>query len=284
MEIKSLIFQTVTTAATMLTGSAPWWTGVPTKLLQKTLLVPARQATATLPSCLPVYTLTFEIPTNANSLGGKAINHQEIRLDLGDVIKMVIPGYKPKSYSVSALRKKQGEFDVTVKVYPNGRASGYLDRLQVGDCIHTFGMRRGGQRNPGSYVGVIAYGVGITEALPVARAELVKADAQKVVLLWASRTKADTFWNQEIEELEKDYPDQLEVVRIYSRETVCDQEEGILHGRITPQILKDVFQQAKNVADDARFLSVGTKEMMRLTDGMLEEIGFHMPQNALLPK
>jgi hypothetical protein len=36
--------------------------------------------------------------------------------------------------------------------------------------------------------------------------------------------------------------------------------------------------------DQARFLSVGTKEMMKLTDGMLAEIGYPMPKHWLLPK
>merc|ERR1712206_51466 len=99
--------------------------------------------------------------------------HKSIRIDMGDVVKMVIPGYKPKSYSVSAMRP--GEFDVTFKVYPNGRASGFLDRLQVGDTIGSFGMRKGKTRQApkdGGIVGLIAYGVGITEAWPMAKAEL----------------------------------------------------------------------------------------------------------------
>ena len=45
------------------------------------------------------------------------------------------------------------------------------------------------------YVGVVTYGVGITEALPVAEAELKKGDADSVRLLCASRTMADTFWH-----------------------------------------------------------------------------------------
>ena len=88
-------------------GTAPWWAGVPTTLLRKTPLVTAAQ------DRLPVYTLTFAIPSSDDKItpGGKAQPHADIALDLGDVVKMVIPGYKPKSYSVSALR--DDEFDVT---------------------------------------------------------------------------------------------------------------------------------------------------------------------------
>jgi hypothetical protein len=97
-------------------------TGVPTKLIKKITLVEES------PDHLPIHTLTFEIPRGAK-FTGFAQPHSEVRLDMGDVVKMVIPNYKSKSYSMSALR--DNEFDVTFKVYPNGRASGFLDRLEI---------------------------------------------------------------------------------------------------------------------------------------------------------
>ena len=107
--------------------------GFPTRLLRKVQLVTEG------PDRLPVYALTFAIPdisshsttttTNNNIPMMMFKSYHELRLDLGDVVKMVIPNYKPKSYSVSALRLT--EFDVTYKLYPNGRASGYLHQLVV---------------------------------------------------------------------------------------------------------------------------------------------------------
>lgn len=252
--------------------NTPWWTGVPTTLIKKTTLIQEEA-----PNHLPVHTLTFAIPTHTN-FTGQATSHRNVRLDLGDVVKMVIPGYKPKSYSISELR--ENEFDVTLKVYPNGRASGYLDRLRVGDNVHSFGMRCSRSHNPGSYVGIIAYGVGITEGLPVARAELEKGLAKKLVLLWASRTMADTFWNEQIEKLKTDFPDTFQIVYILSRE----ENDDCLHGRIDRTVLSSVFDVPQDERDQARFLSVGTKEMMKLTDGMLAEIGYPMPKHWLLPK
>ncbi|CAB9510262.1 b5 reductase 1 [Seminavis robusta] len=254
----------------MVSTETPWWLGAPTKLIKKTTLVPAA------PNHLPVHTLTFAIPKDDSAFSGRAKPHSEVAIELGDVVKMVIPGYKPKSYSMSAIR--DGEFDITFKVYPNGRASGFLDRLNVGDEMGTFGMTAGRHRNPGSFVGCIAFGVGITECLPVAQAELEKGDAEKVVLLWASRTMADTFWHDKIEDLKKKYPDRFQMAHILSRE----ERQGCLKGRINPELLDQVFQPEDR--SQARFLSVGTKEMMRMTDKMLEEIDYPMPQHALLPK
>lgn len=248
-----------------------WSKGVPTKLLKKTTLVSEGEER------LPVHTLTFAIPnTSADTFSGKARPHADVRLDYGDVVKMVIPGYKPKSYSMSDLRPAVGEFDVTLKVYPNGRASGFLDRLNIGDEIGSFGMVKKKKRNPGKYVGIICYGVGITEGLPMAQAECQKGDAEKVVLLWASRTTADTFWKEQFAQLKAQYPEKFELVQILSRET----NENCLQGRIDPSVLEQVFTPKDK--KDARFLSVGTKAMMKQTYQMLEEIGYQDPHNLLL--
>merc|ERR1712087_277024 len=270
-------------------SQTPWWTGVPTTLLRKTTLVqpacPVNSEEYHNASRLAVHTLTFEIP-QGHEFSGRACSHNDIRLDYGDVIKMVIPGYKPKSYSLSDLRPEENEMDVTLKVYPNGRASGFLDRLEIGDSINSFGMHSGRSRNEGKFFGGIAYGVGITEILPVAEAELKKGDAEKVVVLWASRTSGDTFWSDKIAELEKQYPDKFEMVHIYSREKTSDPR--VLKGRIDPSVLAKVFVpriEKANVSDkDVRFLAVGTKQMIWLTGAMLGEIGFPMPAHELPPK
>ena len=131
-------------------ASSPWWAGAPTKLIRKTTIVkpscPIHSPEYRTASRLAVHTLTFEIP-QGHSFSGMARSHKDIRLDYGDVVKMVIPGYKPKSYSLSAVRPEKNEMDITIKVYPNGRASGYLDRLRVGDTINSFGMRSRRSRN-----------------------------------------------------------------------------------------------------------------------------------------
>jgi len=307
--------------------------GVPTTLLKKTTLVEASNGDIGDGAIerLPVYTLTFAIPpapssstddvVNVNGFQLKQLHHADINIGLGDVVKMVVPNYKPKSYSVSAIRPNQNEFDVTFKVYPNGRASGYLDRLVVGGGdaggdvvtrIRSFGKSAGRYRNHGvgdneEHACIIAYGVGITEGLPVARAELERmarddggegegdnnngrCRTRKVTVLWASRTEADTFWRDEIDELRQKYgKEKFELRHVLSRE----RRDGCYHGRIDPAIVRDAFElgeqnEAAANENDARclplFLSVGTKEMMRMTYGMLESMGYPMPDHELLPK
>jgi len=150
--------------------------------------------------------------------------------------------------------------------------------------------------------------VGITEGLPVARAELERMNAamaatasdsenhktKKVTVLWASRTEADTFWRDEIDELRQTYGnDTFELKHVFSRE----QRDGCYHGRINPDVVRDAFE-LKSSSDEQKpnndvgnddmlfplFLAVGTKEMMKMTYGMLESMGYPMPKHELLPK
>eukprot|EP00964_Phaeocystis_antarctica_P098158 scaffold64201_cov58-Phaeocystis_antarctica.AAC.2 len=97
------------------------WGGQPARLLRKVCHVTAVRGLASSPEWerLPVYTLTFETPPSLSNA---------VRIDCGDVVKVVVPNFKPKSYSMSAERP--GEFDITVKVYPGGVCSGYLDSVQ----------------------------------------------------------------------------------------------------------------------------------------------------------
>ena len=135
------------------------WGGSPATLLRKVEVVAAEA------DRLPVYTLTFANPEGVTELG------MGVRIDHGDTVKVCVPGYKPKSYSMSACR--EGEFDITFKVYPGGRASGYLDGIEVGGTIDVFPKGRK-TRDAGAFVGLVAFGVGITEALPMLAVRLVE--------------------------------------------------------------------------------------------------------------
>ena len=347
--------------------------GFPTRLLRKVQLVTEG------PDRLPVYTLTFAIPdmsSHSSTIATQTTTtpmripfkpYHELRLDLGDVVKMVIPNYKPKSYSVSALRST--EFDVTYKLYPNGRASGYLHQLVVMGSveaslqqqqekeeeeeeeehpmmIRTFVKQHSSRRHNdgGTHIGIIVYGVGITEGLPVVRAELERNSnssahdqhststssngvlvgggdkihhgsnaliptgppVQQVVLVWCVRTMADTFWHSEIQALLQTYPERFHIVYIVSRElgpsssvstsndatddvdrygTTTSKNIRVLYGqRISAPLIQEIFESFTPHKDTVRFLSVGTKEMMAMTDDLLRSIEYPMPQHSLLPK
>lgn len=242
----------------------PKWPFVPTTLLRKTTLVTEAE------DRLPVHKLTFSIPEG--EAYDAILAH---RMDLGDYLYMVRPDGRRKSYSVSERREK--EFDITFKPYPDGLLSGYLNALNVGDTIQCVGRISRVTYTPGKYLGLVAFGIGITECLPIAEAELSKGKVDHVRLLWASRTMADTFWKKRIESLSKKYPQRFSIQYLLSRE----QREGCLEGRINPSILANVFQPKH--PNDARFHTVGTGDMIRMADDMLTKAGYPMPKHALFP-
>lgn len=256
------------------------------RLLKKTCLVEASSGR------LPVYTLTFSNPPGLTSLG--------VRMDHADVVNVCIPedykhhakhhrshSFYPTAQPYSMSAERPGEFDITVKVYPGGRCSDYLGNvLQVGETLEVF---KAGQkhRRPGKYVGIVAYGVGITEAFPIAKAELEKSDAENVRLLWANKTLGDTFWHEQFDAVCQSYPGRFSIVNILSR----DQQEGCLHGRISGQTLSDMFdaywrstcaQENEVYRDQVRFLVVGTKQMVNDTNAMLKELGYPWLGHSLL--
>ena len=102
----------------------------------------------------------------------------------------------------------------------------------------------------------------------------------------------DLFWHEKIAELRAAHPQRFAVETILSRE----QRDGSLHGRVTSEVLGTVFDGAwgTGAADGAggpnvdkrgtvRFLTVGTKPMMRETETMFGRIGYAVRgEHALL--
>jgi ring-1,2-phenylacetyl-CoA epoxidase subunit PaaE len=222
-----------------------------------------------------------------------------VRIDHGDVVNVCVPedfepklkthyshSFYPQAQPYSMPAERPGEFDITFKVYPGGRCSGYLDSVPVGDTVEVF---KGGalQRRPGKYVGIIAYGVGITTAFPVAEAELEKPDAEHVKLLWASKTIRDMFWHEQLSAACRRYPGRFSIATILSRE----RREDSLHGRINDKTLSDVFDASWRTAhgqeneadrDQVRFLVIGTQNMIRDTNTMLKNLGYPWLRHSLL--
>jgi len=248
----------------------------PAKLLRKVCHIEAVQGPSPGLERLAVCTLTFAMPPSMSNAEP---------MDLLDVIKVVVPGYSPKSYSMSAERP--GEFDIRFEAQPKGRSSGqvtsgFLDKLaRPTEAVVRLTLARL-NRSPGSHVGLIAFGTGIAEALPIAATELAKPEAQHVRLLWASETYGDRLWHEEIAALRAEHP------KRFSAETIASHENGhaiqSLHGRVNQDLLAGVFDwdtaasgPNKEQRDGVRFLIMGTKPMVREAENMLQQLGYLMP-------
>lgn len=253
--------------------------GRPAVLLRREVMVKADETCGR----LPVITLAFAV------VGGGEI--EGLRFGHGDAVKVCVPNYKPKSYSCSFAQP--GEFHITTRGY-GGRSSGFLHRLEVGSEIRAFAH---GKRQlngcDGRLVGLVAYGVGITECLPVAEVELEKPEqeVESVVLLWAARCTNETWWEERLERLKQRHK-RLKVVYIFSRER--REIDNCLHGRVDAGVLQQVFDERWGTAlggkqeakrSRVRFCITGTKEMIRATSALLKsELRYDMPKHALLAK
>jgi len=225
---------------------------------------------------LPVRTFTFVAPPAPPSWDPMQVNLSE-----GEVVKVETDVKKPTSYSISAKREESREFDLTVKIYPAGRVSGLLDELEPGESVNIWKKPSWKVKQSCSHLGIVAFGVGITEAVPVAEAHLEIPDTQ-VTLLWASRSMADTFWEDRLSAVKAAHGQRFKLVHALSRERM----HGAMHGRVSSSMMQEVFLDHWGLKEDdehnVRFLTVGTKEMMREAEEMLADLGFPFPAHALI--
>jgi len=242
----------------------------------------------------PVRTFTFALPDE------DAVLEKTISLGHSDVIKVhsmptapadVVAG-RHKSYSPTDV-STPGQIDLTIKIYPDGVNSQVFDSLQIGDSIGISGPwppeKMRSKRLPGKKVNFVCFGVGITEAIEVAKSELAQTDAEKVTLLYANRYREDAFFRDELEELKSKHPCRFELVYLFSREETVDPKKGERKGRVTAEILQQVFDLPKDPTQeghcDQRFVIPGSKQMIKDTwNKYLEVFGYNREDHSLLLK
>mmetsp|Transcript_26589 Transcript_26589/g.61074 ORF Transcript_26589/g.61074 Transcript_26589/m.61074 type:complete len:270 (-) Transcript_26589:81-890(-) len=216
----------------------------------------------------PVRRFTFELPSNVS------LHTLGFDLGLGDFVQVKPPNSRAKSYSPTSDVKRTGSFDITVKIYRNGACSGYLDGLEVGDEAQISGPAPvpwlAHTLHQTQHVGIVAFGVGITEALPVAAAQLAKAEVAKVILLWGNKAWNDLFGQAELQELSQKSAGRMDTVLALSRED----HEGCVRSRIDEKLLQSVFGSLPRTSS---FLVVGTKAMKKQTYASLAALGFRSP-------
>jgi len=131
-------------------------------------------------------------------------------------------------------------------------------------------------------VALIAFGIGITEVAPVALSELKDLQVKQVRILWATKTWSDVDWvwsdSEEHQDMvhhffrqqqEGTYGTRLQLTHILSQE----ERSGCLRGRVSANVLRQVFLDDQFPRKDLRFLAVGTTAMIDSTYETLSDIG-----------
>lgn len=117
-----------------------------------------------------------------------------------------------RAYTPVAIH--DGSMDFAIKIYPNGKMTSYIDRLQIGDELEMRGPkgRFVYKRNTWSQIGMIAGGTGIAPMLQVIKSIVADdADRTRVSLIFANPNLANVILKKELEQIQADYPDKFQV-------------------------------------------------------------------------
>ncbi|CAE7254938.1 CBR1 [Symbiodinium sp. CCMP2592] len=222
----------------------------------------------------PVRRFVFQPPPNAS---------MTVQTGLRQVVVVNAVGVR-RLYSPTSKPRQDGTFDLVIRVYRQGRVSRWLDSLRLGDSVSmTWPYPTplpSNRRNPGRHVGLIAFGIGITELYRTAVQELADPRVREVVLLYATRTMEEQqVLKSELRELACQEPKRFRLVAILSEEQV----PGVLFGRLNSSVLAEVFPwQADGLRRGARFIPAGTKAMIQAAHTWLEELGYRPDRYKLI--
>lgn len=174
-----------------------------------------------------------------------------------------------------------GEISVAVKAIDGGRFSRYArDQITQGMALEVmvpqghFGYQPQAERE-GSYL-AIAAGSGITPMLAIVSSTLKTEPTSQFTLIYGNRSSQSMMFRQALADLKDSYPTRLQVVNIFSQETL---DSELLHGRIDGEKLQAL---AKHLIDFSQFdeaFICGPAAMMDEAEQTLKALG--MPEKSL---
>jgi cytochrome-b5 reductase len=122
-----------------------------------------------------------------------------------------------RSYTPVSKPEEKGYFELLMKKYTFGKMSSYLFDLREGDCLDVRGPVGRFKYRPNMYscIGLVCGGTGLTPGLQVIREVLqgsrAAEESTRLVLLYQNRTKEDILMQDTLCELEREFPDRLQV-------------------------------------------------------------------------
>ena len=149
---------------------------------------------------------------------------------------------------------ERGILELLVKKYPNGRASGYLHTLTPGQELTVRGPLPGHWTTPKDQrdILLVAGGAGITPIYSLTKGILSNPqDKTRIQLLWGVNGTRDIVLMEELEKLEKQYPDRLHVTYAVSGpEAASDapslgDESKYRKGYVDKTLLQEVIAKCK---------------------------------------
>jgi len=154
--------------------------------------------------------IRFEIP-HGKTLGLQIGRHITLRaeIDGNNVMRAYTPTSRPD---------QQGYFDLLIKTYEFGKMSSYIHTLKVGGSVEVRGPvgRFKYEKNSYKRIGLVAGGTGLTPCLQVIRCilespEYCVGEKTCFTLLFQNRCEEDILLRDELDALQKAFPDRLQI-------------------------------------------------------------------------
>ena len=107
------------------------------------------------------------------------------------------------------------------------------------------------ESNNNHYVGIAA-GSGITPIMSMIKNVLINEPLSSFTLIYGNKTKSSIMYSDEINLFKEKYNDRFSLYNIYSQEKINDS----LFGRISGELLKNLFDQDSKISNANSFLFV----------------------------
>nr|WP_306455504.1 ferredoxin--NADP reductase [Pedobacter panaciterrae] len=183
-----------------------------------------------------------------------------------------------RSYSLCSSPDVDEPLAIAIKRVENGEVSRFLHhRTAVGDILYAMPPNGLFTYPPQSElkrtVFLFGAGVGITPLFSIIKTALVKENQSKLILIYSSRSPAETLFYDDLNELQKNYPDRFKIIYVSS------QAQNLLMARLNvfliEKIVKEYMEFDKN---KALFYTCGPIDYMVTCRITLLNLGFDINQ------
>ncbi|VEU22080.1 DEKNAAC103088 [Brettanomyces naardenensis] len=207
---------------------------------------------------------TFGLPRATDVLGLPIGQHIQIASEING--KAVVRSYTPTSLDEDS----KGQFDLLIKVYPNGNVSRYVDDLKIGETIKVKGPKGFFTYTPNMVTkfGMIAGGTGITPMYQIIKAICNNPeDHTEVFLLYGNVSEEDILLKDELDELSSKN-DNIHVFHVLNKPPE-GWTQGV--GFISKEL---VTEKLPDASDDTQLLLCGPPPMVSALKRAAVELGF----------
>jgi cytochrome-b5 reductase len=207
----------------------------------------------------------FSLPTPTSALGLPIGQHISCRGQDATGEEVIKP------YTPTTLDSDLGNFQLVIKMYPQGRMSHHFREMKVGDYMSVKGPKGRFKYQVGQVraFGMIAGGSGITPMFQVARAILENPnDKTKVHLIYANVTPEDILLKEELDSMAEEYPDRFKIFY------VLNQPPEIWNGGVGFVSQDMIKTHCPAPAEDIQILRCGPPPMNKAMAAHLEELGY----------